>query len=300
MVTYLAFSKICDAFGLFGSTIFCCNVDFLMFDVAITVLFRINLLEDNHVVNPSPVTKGKASRAPRTGSLMAANASPNFPRASGALDVWEQSPGINKVNSVGGSNNRKRPLPTGSSSPPITQWVGQRLQKSSRARRANVVSPISNHDEGQMSSEVGHPSDFATRVTSVGINGSLLAKDVANGTQEVRVKHENVSSPARLSESEESGAGENRKGRPKEKGAGSGGIEESPNQNVVPSILLTKKNKTLNKEDIGDGVRRQGRTGRGASSSRTNISPTGEKLENPASTKPLRSMRPVSDKSGRW
>ncbi|KAJ6986618.1 hypothetical protein NC653_019981 [Populus alba x Populus x berolinensis] len=188
-------------------------------------------------------------------------------------------------------------MPTGSSSPPMAKWVGQRPQKISRTRRVNVVSPVSNHDEGQMSSERGHVSDFATRVTS-GIDGPPLAKDVLNGTTQVRVKHENVSSPSRLSESEESGAGENREGKPKDKRTGSGRVEErSLNQNAVPSLLITKKNKTLGREDTGDGVRRQGRTGRGPSS-RTNISPMREKLENPASTKPLRNMRPISDKSG--
>ncbi|KAJ6986633.1 hypothetical protein NC653_019993 [Populus alba x Populus x berolinensis] len=259
---------------------------------------KVNITEDNnHTVSPSPVTKGKASRTPRTSSLMAASTSTKTPLSPGGLDGWEQPPAITKVNSVGGPNNRKRPMPTGSSSPPMAKWVGQRPQKISRTRRVNVVSPVSNHDEGQMSSERGHVSDFATRVTS-GIDGPPLAKDVLNGTTQVRVKHENVSSPSRLSESEESGAGENREGKPKDKRTGSGRVEErSLNQNAVPSLLITKKNKTLGREDTGDGVRRQGRTGRGPSS-RTNISPMREKLENPASTKPLRNMRPISDKSG--
>lgn len=266
------------------------------FVLSVTMSFRVNILEDNnHIVSPSPVTKGKASRTPRTGSVMAANASPNIPCTPGSLD------GVNKVNSVGGPNNRKRPMPSGSSSPPMAQWVGQRPQKISRTRRANVVSPVSNHDEEQMSSERGHISDFAAQVTSAGINGPSLAKDLVNGTTQVKMKRENVSSPSRLSESEESGAGENREGKPKQKGTGGGAVEErSLNQNVVPPILLTKKSRVLNKEDAGDGVRRQGRTGRGASSSRTNISPMREKLENPASGKPLRSTRPISDKSGRW
>uniref|UniRef100_A0A6N2M3P1 Uncharacterized protein n=1 Tax=Salix viminalis TaxID=40686 RepID=A0A6N2M3P1_SALVM len=248
---------------------------------------KVNTLEDNnHTVSPSPVTKGKASRTPRTGSVTAVNASPNISRMPGALDDWEQTPGITKGNSVGGPNNRKRPLPTGSSSPPMAQWVGQRPQKISRTRRVNVVSPVSNHDEGQMSSERGHISEFSTRASSAGINGLPLAKDVVNGNKQVRVKHENVSSPSRLSESEESGAGENHESKPKEKGTGSGAVEErSLNQN---------KNTILNK-DTGDGVRRQGRTGRGALSSRISISAM---RENAASTKPLRSTRPNSDKSG--
>ncbi|KAJ6349886.1 hypothetical protein OIU78_006136 [Salix suchowensis] len=260
---------------------------------------KVNIMEDNnHTASPSPVTKGKASRTPRTGSLMAGSTSINTPLSPGAPDGWEQPPAITKVNSVGGPNNRKRPMPTRSSSPPMAKWVGQRPQKISRTRRVNVVSPVSNHDEGQMSSERGHVSDFSTRVTSSGIDGPPLAKDLLNGTTQIRVKHESIPSPSRLSESEESGAGENREGKPKDKRTGSSGVEErSMNQNAVPSLLLTKKNKTPSREDTGDGVRRQGRTGRGPSS-RTNISQMKEKLENPASTKPLKNTRPISDKSG--
>ncbi|KDP43395.1 hypothetical protein JCGZ_26495 [Jatropha curcas] len=257
---------------------------------------KLNILEDNHIVGPSPVMKGKASRAHRTGSVMAATSS-NFSRTSGTPDGWEQTSIISKVNSISGPNNRKRTMTAGSSSPPMAQWVGQRPQKISRTRRANVVSPVSNHDELQ--SEGGHNSDFATRLISSGSNGSPLAKDVTIGNQLVRVKHESVSSPARLSESEESGAGGSHEGRPKEKGTGGGGVEErSQNQSAGPSAVLMKKNKILNKEDISDGLRRQGRTGRGASSSRTSISPMREKLETLASAKPVRSAKPVSDKIG--
>ncbi|XP_057979002.1 uncharacterized protein LOC131165336 isoform X2 [Malania oleifera] len=258
---------------------------------------KSNIREDNHVTSPGSVMKGKASRAPRTGPVMAANSSPNFPRATGALEGWEQPQNVNKVHSVGGTSNRKRPMPTRSSSPPMAQWVGQRPQKISRTRRANLVSPVSNHDELQMSSEGCPPTDFGARITSNVTNGSHLAKSVANGTQQFKVKLENVSSPARLSESEESGAGENRL---KEKGMGNcEGEERAANavQNVGP-VLASQKNKTLSKEETGDGVRRQGRTGRGSSFSRASISPMREKLETPATMKPLRSTRPSTDKNG--
>ncbi|XP_050209438.1 uncharacterized protein LOC126660137 isoform X2 [Mercurialis annua] len=256
---------------------------------------KLNLNNDNHIVG---LTKGKASRAPRTGSVMAANSSPNFSRTTGTYDGWEEIPNTNKVHSFGGTNNRKRSMPAESSSPPMAQWVGQRPQKFSRTRRANVVSPVSNHDEMQMSSEVGHTSDFGTRLTSAGSNGSL-AKDLANGNQLVKVKYDNVSSPARLSESEESGACANFEGRPKEKViCGAGMTERSQNPNVGSSVVLLKKSKLLNKENTGDGLRRQGRIGRGASSSRASISPVRDKLESPPSAKPLRSTKPIPDKNG--
>lgn len=104
------------------------------------MLSRSNIREDNHIAIPSPVTKGKASRALRTGPLIAVNSSPNFSRACGPLESWEQPQSVNKVPSTGGVNNRKRPMPTGSSSPPMAQWVGQRPQKMSRTRRAIELS----------------------------------------------------------------------------------------------------------------------------------------------------------------
>lgn len=257
----------------------------------------MNIREDNNAVTPIPIIKGKASRGPRTGPV-AANSSINFPRTSGSLEGWEQSPSVNKIHSTAAPNNRKRPMPTGSSSSPMAQWGGQRPQKISRTRRANLVSPVSNNDEVQMSSE-GCTPDFSARMASTGNSGLVLARGTGIGSQHSKVKLENVSSPSRLSESEESGAGENRS---KEKGMGSCETEEkSVNgiQNVGPSVLLAKKNKILIKEEIGDGVRRQGRSGRGLAFSRASMSPVREKFENPTSTKPLRSARPGSDKNGR-
>ncbi|XP_021685356.2 uncharacterized protein LOC110668421 isoform X2 [Hevea brasiliensis] len=259
---------------------------------------KLNILEDNHFSGPSLVIKGKASRAPRTGSGMVANSSPNFSHTFGAPNGWEQTPNVKKVGSIGGTINRERSTPAGSSSPPMAQWVGQRPQKISRTRRANVVSPVLNHDEVQMSSDGGHPSEFLVRLNTTGSNGSLFAKDAANGNHLVKVKHENVSSPARLSESEEFDAGANHEGRLKEKGMGSVGVEEISQNHIVGPVVLTKKNKILNEEETSDGLRKQGRIGRGALSSRASISPVREKLESPASTKPARSTRPVSDKNG--
>ncbi|XP_010244738.1 PREDICTED: uncharacterized protein LOC104588490 isoform X2 [Nelumbo nucifera] len=257
---------------------------------------KLNIREDTQVGSPSPVTKGKASRAPRNGSSVVPNSSPTFPRASGAHDVWEQPPNLNKVQSMSGTNNRKRPMPTGSSSPPMAQWVGQRPQKISRTRRANLVSPVSNPDDAQISSDGFPNSDIGCRLTSNEANGSLLARGVPNNTQQFKMKHENVPSPARLSESEESGAGENKL---KDKGMDNGDIEDRTMNAAqkVESLMLQKKNKMLVKEETGDGVRRQGRSGRGSSLSRACVPPVREKLENAATTKPLRSTRPGSDKN---
>ncbi|KAL3520888.1 hypothetical protein ACH5RR_019037 [Cinchona calisaya] len=259
---------------------------------------KLSSREDNHVTCPSPIAKGKASRGPRSGSSTATNSVSNIPRASGTLESWELSQSTNKNSSVTGANNRKRAMPSGSSSPPITQWVGQRPQKISRTRRANLVSPVSNHDELQTPSEGCSPSDFGSRWTASGTDISLLPKGSAIGAQNIKAKPENVSSPARFSESEESGAGENRF---KEKAAGSSELEDkavNAAQSVGTPPMLLKKNKFLVQEEIGDGIRRQGRSGRGSSTSRASMSPVSEKLDSAPTTKPLRNMRPASDKNG--
>ncbi|KAL2539849.1 hypothetical protein Adt_00827 [Abeliophyllum distichum] len=258
---------------------------------------KLNNGEENLAVCPSPVVKGKASRAPRSGSTCGTNSASNVPRISGALESWEQPQGVNRNPSIGSSNNRKRGIPAGSSSPPITQWVGQRPQKISRTRRTNLV-PVSNHDEAQMQSEGCSPSDLGARLSSGVTNVSLLSRSATTGTHNFKVKPENISSPARLSESEESGAGENRL---KERGVGSVDVEEKAEnggQNIGSSAILTKKNKIVVKEKKGDGLQRQGQSGGVSPFSRPSISPMREKLDKAATTKPLRSARSGSDKNG--
>ncbi|KAK6933550.1 hypothetical protein RJ641_036444 [Dillenia turbinata] len=258
---------------------------------------KLAVREDNHIMTSTLGSKAKASRGPRTAAVTAANSSPNFLRTPAALEGWEQSSNVNKTQVMGGPNSRKRPMPTGSSSPPMAQWVGQRPQKISRTRRANLVSPVSNLEEVQISSEACSP-DFGARMNSSGMNGSLLGRNVANGNHQIKMKLENVSSLAKLSESEESGAGENKL---KDRGSVSGEGEDravDTVQNVGPSILISKKNKIPIKEEIGDGIRRQGRSGRGSPFSRTNISPLRDKLENPTTIKPHRGIRPGPEKNG--
>lgn len=262
-------------------------------------MFRLNIREDNQMISPNSMIKGKASRAPRSGTLIPGNSTPNFSRTSGSLEGWEQPASVSKICSVNVSINRNRPLTTGSSSPSMAQWGGQRPQKISRTRRTTIVSPVSNHDEVQISPEGCSPSDLGTRFTVAGTNGSL-SKAMSNGTLQLRVKHENVSSPARLSESEESGAGENCDSRLKEKGAGSSNVEDrgaNSFQNTVPSTSHTKKSKIIIKEENGDSVRRQGRNCRGSSFSRASTSPVKEKSENLASAKPLKSARLGSERN---
>lgn len=248
--------------------------------------------------NPSPLTKGKASRTPRSSSVSVAavSSTASLPRASGGLESWEQSPNVSKVHLVGAANsNRKRSLPSGlSSSPPMKQWAVQRPQKMPRSRRANVVSPILNNDDIPNSSE-GCASDLGPKMAS-------MSRGFASGIQQLKVKLENVSSPLRLSESEESGAGESHGSRLKEKRAGNFEVDERdvvPIQNVGSSGGPLKKSKMTSRDENGDAVQREGRSGLGPLSARASSSPSREKLESTSGSKPHRSMRVGSDKSGR-
>ncbi|MED6133428.1 hypothetical protein PIB30_028084 [Stylosanthes scabra] len=223
---------------------------------------------------------------------MAGNSS-SVSRSPETLQTWEQPSSVNKPHSV--TINRKRPLPAGSSSSPMAQWVGQRPQKISRTRRANVVSPVLNCDEVQVSLEGCSPSDIGTRMTC-----TTVSKDAVNIIKEGRVKHENVSSPTRLSESEESLAGENGECKLNEKGLRSNDVDERAINNLynLSSPALATKKKKMPGKEIGDGLRRQGRINRGTSVSKTGISPVKEKLEISTLTKPIRSMKHSSEKNG--
>lgn len=107
---------------------------------------RAHISEDMQPGTLSPVTKGKATRAPRTSSLVGIHSSSTLLRSAGGIDEWEEAPCTNKASPLGSTTNRKRPMAASASSPPVA-WVGQRPQKMSRTRRANVVSPVSNFDE---------------------------------------------------------------------------------------------------------------------------------------------------------
>lgn len=245
----------------------------------------------------NPLTKGKASRAPRSGLLI--NSS-NFPRTMGGNDGWEQTPSLSKVQSLSGPVNRKRPLPTGSASSPVAQWVGQRPQKMSRTRRTNVVSPVSNLDETQTSTDSFSGADVGARLTPTESSGLLLARGVASSGQLIKVKFENIASPAGFSESEESGAMDNKS---KDKEIEIGDTEDggmSSGHRVSTLILPTKKNKLSLKEESGDGIRRQGRSGRSSMQSKAGLPLMKEKLEIGETNKPLRSGRPGSDRSERF
>ncbi|KAI3816872.1 hypothetical protein L1987_10656 [Smallanthus sonchifolius] len=108
-------------------------------------------------------------------------------------------------------SNRKRPMPVGSSSPPMAaQWVGQRPPKMVRARRPFLVALVPNQDEKQLSFESCSPPDVGARLTSKGTNDSPISKVATNGPKKLMVKLDNVQTSPRLAESHESVGGQSR------------------------------------------------------------------------------------------
>ncbi|GMI97254.1 SAGA complex subunit 1 [Hibiscus trionum] len=251
---------------------------------------KASLQEENQASGSSTILKGKVSRAPRTGSIMVLDSSSKVHLSSGALQGWDQS-NPNKIQALGVVNNKKRPMSTGSSSHAISQWGGQRPHKISRTRRANLVSPVANA-EAQVSSQGFATPNFGAKV-SIGTGGSLLGSSVDNVTPNIKRELENVSSPFVLSESEESGAGDNKS---KEKGIDTCEVTLPASQKAGAFFLPTRKNKNTN--EIGDGFRRQGRHGSSAPPlAKPGVHPIREKSDNLTTTKLIRSARSASDKN---
>lgn len=231
-------------------------------------------------------------RAPRSSSGVAPKLSPIVHRATVSSD-WEISHCANKPPVAVGANNRKRMASARSSSPPVANWTGQRPQKSSRiARRSNFVPIVSSNDE---TSALESTSDVMGNDIGLGFAKRLPG----NSSQQVKSKGDPLSSAA-LSESEESGAVETKS---RDKVKKSDDIEEKAGQNVqkVSTLVLpSRKNKLVSGEDLADGVRRQGRTGRGFTSTRSLVPVAVEKNGGVGTAKQLRSARLGFDKAERF
>lgn len=236
--------------------------------------------------------KGKASRGPRTDSIMVLDSSSKVHPSSGTFQGFEQHPTTeNKVPMTGMTNNQKRPISAASPSHAMAQWVGQRPQKISRTRRTNLVSPVSNSEAHILSQGISTPI-LSARTSSFGANGSLLSSTLDNNSPKIKREFDNFSSPFGLSESEESGAGETKL---KEKGTDSG---EGVAHKIGSFTLPTRKNKILTNE-VGDGVRRQGKSGSSSALTRTSIHLKREKIDNVPMTMPVQSLRPASENNKR-
>ncbi|XP_028074315.1 uncharacterized protein LOC114276688 isoform X2 [Camellia sinensis] len=251
---------------------------------------KTNVREDFSSASPTSNTKmNSAARAPRSGSNVLHKLSPVVQRTTVAND-WELSHCTNKTSAAASANNRKRTPSTRSSSPPVALWTGPKPPKMSRtARRTNFVPLVSSNDE---SPALDAMSDVAGNE-----NGSGLARRLSsNSPQQVKSKGDHFSTAA-LSESEESGAAEIKS---RDKGKKTDEMDEKASQNVQKVSTLVqppRKNKMVSGDDLGDGVRRQGRTGRGFTSTRSLMPMTVEKLGNVGTAKQLRSSRNSFDKT---
>ncbi|KAI5556578.1 hypothetical protein BDE02_18G045500 [Populus trichocarpa] len=243
-------------------------------------VFRESVRDDFNSVSPISGAKMNLSiRAPRSGSAITSKFSPVFHRATAPND-WELSHCTNKPPAVG-ANNCKRTVSAQSSSPPVAHWASHRPQKISRTARRKKLVPIVNNDESPTLDSV---SDVSGNEIGVGF------------ARRLKLKGDTLLS-AMLSESEESGATEVKS---KDKSRKSDEMDEKAGQNVQkisPLGLPSRKNKPVSGEDLGDGIRRQGRIGRGFTSTRYLMPTAVEKLGNVGTAKQLRSARLGLDKN---
>ncbi|GAB2218097.1 hypothetical protein Droror1_Dr00001315 [Drosera rotundifolia] len=226
----------------------------------------------------SPTTSNtkvpSSARAPRSGIGALPKSSPTVHRQSASSDR-DISQGTERPSASTGPSNRKRPPSVRSSSPPFAGWAGQRPQKISRtARRTNVLPIVSNNDESpaldNISDAIGNN------------NGSATRRFPSSSPQHVKLQGDS------LSESEESGVAETKF---KDKKKMFDEVDDKAGhvfQKGSPILPPPRKNKLINGEDLGDGVRRQGRTGRGLTSTRA---PTFEKRGNIGTPKQLRTSK---------
>lgn len=274
---------------------------------------KLSHKEEGSLLSPTTVAKAKVARAPRSGTGIPVNpAAVHAPRPPSA-EAWDRTAaaaGPNRAQIPVGPSNRKRPAPTRSSSPPVAQWVGQRPQKMSRvARRMNVAPPVGPpgviRDEAIPSVEGGpvrEPNVAPTGVRSTPSTSPVagLVKRVTStaALSQIKSKPERVASPVGLSESEDSEGADVKSKEKWKKHADSEGRFAAVNQKMAPLFSPGKKSRVGPKEEGGDGIRRQGRSGGRAliavreSSNVTLI----EKGDPSANAKQLRSARPGVDK----
>ncbi|KAL0726691.1 hypothetical protein Bca4012_022784 [Brassica carinata] len=228
--------------------------------------------------SPSPTSNPKISvsfRGPRSGSGLPPKLSPVVHNTPSPSD-WDISGCTNKPPLLAGVPSRKRMTSNRSSSPPVTQWAGQRPQKISRsARRTNLIPIVSSNDD------VPSPDNMS----DVGFHRRSPA-----ASPQMKIKTENSLSTTALSGSEESSPHEIKS---KDKGKQSDEVDGKAALNV-PKLSITGLQSRKNK--LGDGVRRQGRTGRGFGSTRS-VNPMGVMRHGTA--KQLRSARNSSDTNER-
>lgn len=251
------------------------------------------------------VPKAKGARAPRS------NLPGQMGRSSSFAEVREKSSVTSpaKVQVPSGPINRKRAAPSRSSSPPVASWGSSRPQKKARARRANVMPPVSisvpAKEEANGVEEVGTasregsalgaaPSSRSTpAVTGVGGN---LAKRVSGGPSVPQSKAQTERLSLSVGPAVSEGGledGQKMKGRRRKQEEEEGEQKVSgTSEKSGSAVVTTSRGVSAGGEESGggDGVRRQGRTGRGPVAPRVvAVSSPIEKVEiSPVNVKPTR------------
>ncbi|KAL2554057.1 hypothetical protein Fot_07676 [Forsythia ovata] len=238
---------------------------------------RANACEDFSSGIPTLGTKlNTNARAPRSGLVGGISKLSQVVQRSTASNDWELSNCTNKLAGTG-ANNRKLSPSTQSASPPVANWV-QRPQKISRTARRTSLLPI-----------VPVNDETAAMDTTSNMIGS---ERCLPGNSFRKIKTKNLS-PVALSENEELGAAEI-KLRDENKKCEEMDGKSFQKMSTLP--LPPRKSKVMSVEDHGDGARRQGRTGRGFTSTRFLMPLTVEKPGNAGTTKQIRTSRLVFDK----
>ncbi|MCO5572726.1 hypothetical protein L7F22_026485 [Adiantum nelumboides] len=266
--------------------------------------------DEGSLMSPTTVAKAKAARAPRSGTgIPVIPTSSHAPRPPSS-EVWERASGTGapaRAQLPVGPSNRKRPAPTRSSSPPVTQWVGQRPQKMSRVAR-RMIPPMGPpgaagaRDENIPNMEVApvrEPTPSGVRSTPSTSPVAGLVKRVAStaALSQIKSKPDRIASPAGISESDDS-EGPDMKFKDKwKKHADSEGRFAPVNQKMAPLTSQGKKSRVVPKEEGGENPRRLGRSGRAIIAVRdsSNVILI-EKGDPSANAKQLRSARPGADK----
>ncbi|CAN8252580.1 unnamed protein product [Cochlearia groenlandica] len=213
-----------------------------------------NLQDDSPTNSSTAILKAKVSRAPRTTTVIGVDSSSKVEPPSGVLQ--------------------------GSSAHAMAQWGGQRL-KNSRTRRTNLVSPLIKH-ENKIPAQGFTTSDFSPR-TSPGATASLLLVD----SSPLKMKRElkNVSSPYGFSESEDSGAGDNKT------------RERAFTTPKTGSFLLPVRKSKIQTSHKGGGAWKQGKSESVSSLTTPGFHPIMVKSENLPIEKPLHNVKIASDKN---
>ncbi|KAL2533282.1 hypothetical protein Adt_06633 [Abeliophyllum distichum] len=240
--------------------------------VNVKAVNKANACEDFSSGIPTLGTKlNTNARAPRSGLVGGISKLSQVVQRSTASNDWELSNCTNKL-AVTGANNRKCSPSTQSASPPVANWV-QRPQKISRTARRTSLLPI-----------VPVNDETAAMDTTSNMIGS---ERCLPGNSFRQIKKKNLS-PVALSENEL--RDENKKCDEMD------GKSFQNVQKISTLPLPPRKSKVMSVEDHGDGARRQGRSARGFTSTRSLMPLTVEKSGNAGTTKQIRTSRLVFDK----